>query len=201
MNKRKQVLEMIKKSKALRPRELEAVGISGEYLNKLHKEGILDRPARGIYTLKDGEFDENQTLLEACKLNPRGIVCLLSALQFHRITTQLPFEVWLAVEGKNPPPRSVYPPVRISRFSGPSFSYGIEEHQVHDTTIKVYSPAKTVADCFKFRNKIGIDVALEALQDTWKQKKASIDELYEAAQVCRVSRVLQPYFESITTSS
>jgi predicted transcriptional regulator of viral defense system len=151
-----------------------------------------------LYIPADAPPTENRTLAEACKRVPRGVVCLLSALRFHELTTQLPFEVWLALDRRAWRPRVEGIPLRIVRFSGPALTTGIEEHQVEGVPVKVYSPAKTVADCFKYRYKIGLDVALEALRDCLRQRKATIDELWEAARVCRVTQVIRPYLEALT---
>jgi predicted transcriptional regulator of viral defense system len=194
--KRDQILRMLKKIRVLRPQDVEAVGISRTYLNKLHSQGVLDRPSRGLYVLQDDETSEQRSLVEACRRVPRGIVCLLSALQFHGLTTQAPFEVWMAVDEKARLPRVDYPPLRIVRFSGDALTTGVQEHVVEGVTVRVYAPAKTVADCFKYRNKIGIDVAIEALRDCLKQRKATADELWQAAKVCRMTNVMRPYLEA-----
>lgn len=196
-DKRQQILAKIRRSGLLRPRDLAADGISPVYLNKLHAEGVLDRPARGIYVLADAEPTENRSLAQAGKLVPGGVVCLLSALRFHDLTTQAPFEVWLAIAEKARLPRIEYPPLRIVRFSQAALAYGVKQHKVEGVIVKVYTPAKTVADCFKYRNKIGSDVALEALRDCWKQRKATMDELWQAAKVCRMTNVMRPYLETL----
>jgi predicted transcriptional regulator of viral defense system len=122
----------------------------------------------------------------------------LSALRFHELTTQAPFEVWLAIDEKARLPKVDYPPIRIVRFSGKSLEFGIQEHRIEGVAVRVYSPAKTIADCFKYRNKIGLDVALEALRDCWQERRATTDELWAAAKVCRVANVMRPYMESLT---
>jgi predicted transcriptional regulator of viral defense system len=139
----------------------------------------------------------NHSLAEACKRIPHGVVCLLSALQFHKLTTQAPFEVWLAIGEKARLPKMDYPPLRVVRFSGPALEDAITEQRVEGVIVNVYTPAKTVADCFKYRNKIGLDVALEALRDCWTQRRATMDELWRAAKICRVANVMRPYLESI----
>jgi len=165
------------------------LGISIGYLNKLYSEGILDRAGRGIYVLPDDEPSENRSLVETMKRIPHGVICLLSALQFHGLTTQAPFEIWVAIDGKSWLPKIDYPPVKIVRFSGKALTFGIQAYQVEGgTVVQVYSPAKTVADCFKYRNKIGLDVALEALKDCIGQRKSTVDELWAAAKVCRMTR-------------
>ena len=196
--KKQTILKQFKKKQFLRPRDLDALNISREYLNKLYTEGVLDRPSRGLYVLPNSEPSEHRTIVEACKLVPKGIVCLLTALRIHELTTQSPFEVWMAIGEKARRPKIDYPPLRIVRHSGQSLLYGIETRKIEGVKISVYSPAKTVADCFKYRNKIGLDVAIEALRDCRHQKKATNDEIWRAAKVCRMTNVMRPYMESIT---
>ena len=197
-SKKDRILGLLRTTGILRPRDLERLGISGEYLNKLYAAGLLDRPSRGLYTLAGSEPTEHRTLVEASKRVPRGIVCLLSALRFHDLTTQSPFEVWMAIDEKARLPKIDYPPLRIVRFSGDALSFGVKEERIEGVAVPVYSPAKTVADCFKYRNKIGLDVAIEALRDCLRQRKATMDELWNAAKVCRMSRVMRPYLEAVT---
>jgi predicted transcriptional regulator of viral defense system len=196
--KKQQILDLLTQRGVLRPRELEAIGISGVYLNKLYQEGLLDRPSRGLYTLADAEPSEHRSMAEASKRVPHGVVCLLSALRYHDLTTQAPFQVWLAIDEKTRLPNVDYPPLRIVRFSGKALSFGAEEHVIDGLNVRIYSPAKTVADCFKYRNKIGVDVAIEALRDCLRQRKATVDELWAAAKVCRMSNVMRPYLEAVT---
>lgn len=181
-----------------RSSELERHGISRELLRLLVGRGKVERIGRGLYSLPDAELSENHSLAEACKRVPGGAVCLLSALKFHGLTTQLPADVWLAIDGKARRPKVDYPPLRIVRFSGPSLTTGLEAHRVERVRVRIYSPAKTVADCFKYRNKIGLDVAIDALRDCLRRKKASIDAIWSAAEVCRVSRIMRPYLEAMT---
>jgi len=195
--KKDRVLKMFETAGAVRPRDLAAIGVSGVYLNKLHAAGVLDRPSRGLYTLRNEAPSEHRAIIEACKRVPNGVVCLLSALRIHELTTQSPFEVWMAIAEKARKPKADYPPLRIVRFSGAALTYGLEERQIEGAKVRVYSPAKTVADCFKYRNKIGLDVALEALRDCLRQRKASVDELWKAARVCRMSNVMRPYLEAL----
>ena len=194
---RQRVIRLARESVAVRPKDLLAIGVPREYLKRLREEGVLEHPARGIYVLANAKPTEHQTLVEVCKRVPHGVVCLLSALQFHRLTTQIPHEVWLAIGSKTWPPKLEYPPLRIVRFSPATLDYAVEEHRVAGAVVRVYAPAKTVVDCFKFRNKIGLDVALEALRDCLKQRRATIDDLWKAAKVCRVANVMRPYLESL----
>ncbi len=195
--KTEQTLELVRQMGVLRPRDLKAYGLSPEYLRRLEQRGLVQRSSRGIYFASDAELTENHSLAEACKRVPHGVICLLSALQFHNFTTQWPFEVWMAIDGKARLPRVDYPPLRIMRFSGEAFTYGIEEHQLEGVLVKVYTPAKTVADCFKYRNKIGTDVALEAMNDGWLKKRYTMRDIYYAAKACRVEQVMQPYLEEM----
>jgi predicted transcriptional regulator of viral defense system len=192
-----QVLELIRSGGVMRWRDLEAHGVHPEQLRRLRAGGMLERTGRGMYALPNAAITENHTLAEACRRVPHGVACLLTALQFHRLTTQWPFEVWLAIDVKARRPRVEDIPLRIVRFSGAARTFGVEEHVVEGVPVKVYSPSKTVADCFKYRNKVGQDVALEALRDCWRQRRATMDELWQAAAVCRVANVMKPYLESL----
>jgi len=195
------VLKLAHQLGMLRVRDLAAHALHPENLRRLCDRGLLVRTGRGLYMPAKVAPTEYHSLVSMTKRVPGGVVCLLSALQFHGLTTQLPFEVWLAVNGavdrptRRPKTESL--PLRLVRFSGPAFTFGIEQHMAEGAWFKVYSVAKTVADCFKFRHKIGLDVALEALRDCWKQRRATMDELYEAARVCRVANVMRPYLESL----
>ncbi len=154
--------------------------------------------ARGIYELPDADITEHQTLAQVCKRVPKGVVCLLSALQFHNLTSQQPFEVWLALDRSAHRTKEAKLPIRIARFSGKAFSEGVEEHIIGGVTAKIYNLPKTVADCFKYRNKIGLDVALEALKECRQERRCTFDELWHYAKICRVSNVIRPYMEALT---
>lgn len=195
--KMEQALELIRKRGAVRPRDLAERDIPPDYLDRLHRRGLIERVARGLYAWPDAKITEHHSLAEASRLVPRGVVCLLSALRFHNLTTQLPKEVWLALPNKAWAPRRNHPRLKVVRYSGPALTEMVEEHPVEGTTLRVYSAAKTVADCFKFRNKVGLDVAMEALRDCWRRKKATMDELWAAARVCRMENVMRPYLESV----
>lgn len=191
------LLKLAKEKKIIRYSDLVSEKIPTVYLNRQVKAGNLIKLGRGIYALPETEFDENQTLLEVSHLVPKGVFCLLSALRFHELTTQNPFEVWLAIDRNAAVPKIGSVQTRIFRMTGNSFSEGIKEHQVEGGTIKVYSPAKTVADCFKYRHKIGLDVAIEALRDGVKSKKATIDEIWYFAKINRVANIIMPYLSSL----
>jgi predicted transcriptional regulator of viral defense system len=181
----------------VRPRDIGAIGLPRQYLVRLHHQGKLKRPGRGIYTLPDADVTEHHSYAEVTKRVPEATVCLLSALAFHQITTQSPASVWIALPKGARKPALDSPSLRIVRLSGLSLTKGIENHQVDGVPIRVYSAAKTVADCFKFRNKIGLDIAIEALKDCLRQKRASINEIHRYAKVCRVSNVIRPYMEAL----
>ena len=197
MNKNQKILELARQMGIIRPRDVAQMGISREYLQRLFLSGKLVRVSRGLYALPDTLTSEFSTLAEVAKRTPNAVICLLTALRFHDLTTQAPHQVWIAIENKQRKPKFDYPPIELFRFSGLAFNFGVKIYTVNSVEVKVYSPAKIVADCFKFRNKIGLDVAIEALRETWRSKKATMDELWEAAKVCRVSNVMRPYLESI----
>jgi len=190
------VLELVRKAGILRPRDLDEHGIPRTYLQRLYEKGLVERVGRGLYMLPDAEISEHHGLAEACKRVPHGIVCLLSALRFHGMGTQNPFEVWMAIRQKSWRPKQGYPPLRIVYLSGDVLETGIEEHRIEGVTVRVYKPAKTVADCFKFRNKIGLDVAVEALREYRRMYPKDLDDLWRMAQICRVHRVVSHYLEA-----
>jgi predicted transcriptional regulator of viral defense system len=183
----------------LRSRDLTAQGLNRVHLQQAVQAGQLKRAGRGLYRLPGAEITENHTLAEVGKQIPNGIICLLSALNFHRLTTQNPHEVWLAIGHKTWSPRADKVGLRIVRLSGPALHEGVETHIVEGVTLRVYSPAKTVADCFKFRHKIGLDVALEALRETCRARRATMKDLELYARADRVAKVMRPYFESLTS--
>lgn len=197
MTTAERILELAARQRLVRPRDVEALGIARAFLTRLERRGLLERRARGVYVLADAPVSEHHSLALAAKLVPRGVICLLSALRFHGLTTQDPHEVWMAIDVKARKPSVEFPVLRIVRFSGRSLAEGIETHLIEAVPVQVYSPAKTVADCFKYRNKIGMDVAIEALRDALRKRKATIDEIHRFAKVCRVANVVRPYLESV----
>jgi predicted transcriptional regulator of viral defense system len=193
-----QILTLASAQGLIRPRDLIAQGLPRVALTRLVRQGLLTRVARGLYARPDRTVSEHGTLAEVARKHPQAIVCLLSALRVHDLTAQSPFEVWLAIPNKARAPKLEYPPLRIMRFSGAALTEGIEDHQVDGVTVRVTNVARTVADCFKFRNKIGLDVAMEALQEAWANKRISMDELWRYATLCRVANVMRPYMESLS---
>lgn len=198
MSHSQRVLEIVAQAGVLRPRDLDAHGIPRIYLSRLCERGLLRRVGRGLYALTNADISEHHTLAEACKRVPHGVVCLLSALGFHGLTTQSPAEVWLAIGNKTWRPRVDYPKLRFIRFSARVLEVGVEEHIIEGVRVRITDPAKTVVDCFKYRNKIGLDVALEALRDCRRQRKCTNDELWHYAKICRVANVMRPYMEAMT---
>ena len=197
MSNKDQVLAIVRERGVARAEDVENAGLSRNYLYELHKKGRLIRLSRGLYTLPGQAETGRATLAAVARRAPKAVVCLLSALNFHELTSQIPHEVWIAVPRGAWPPEFDYPPLDITHVSGEAYSYGIEKHNAGGTVVKVYNPAKTVADCFKFRCKVGLDVAVEALRETWRARKAGMDELVAAAKVCKVLKVVRPYLEAI----
>lgn len=189
-------LELIRTKGLVRAGELARIGVAGEKLQQLLHSGSLVRISRGLYAAPDRALTEADHLAQLAIKYPNMVFCLLTALQIHGLTTQAPHEVWVAISSKARPPNVTYPPLRIFRFNDPGLC--VEAKSIDGIVrIPVTTLAKTIADCFKFRNKIGLDVALEALRDAWRQKKVTMDELWEAAQVCRMANVMRPYLESL----
>ena len=181
----------------LRTAEVLRLGIHPRTLYTLREEGQIVAVARGLYRLADApELSDPDLATVAAKI-PSAVVCLLSALAYHNITTQIPRQVCIALPRHTTYPRLEHPPLRIFQFSRAPYDAGIQRNRVEGVELKVYCPAKTVVDCFKFRNQIGLDVALEALRDAWRHKRVTMDDLWRFAQVCRVTNVMRPYLESV----
>ncbi len=197
MNPQEKIKALSLQTPIIRSKDAESMGVSRESLRRMVNSGMLVRMGWGLYALEESLTGEDTGLAEISKRVPNGVICLISALHYHELTTQLAFEVWLAIESTSWKPQIDYPPIRVMRFSGKAFHYGIEQHLIGGVSVPIYSIAKTVADCFKFRNKIGLDVALEALRDALRGKRATVDDIWKAAKVCRVSNVIKPYLEAI----
>jgi predicted transcriptional regulator of viral defense system len=179
-----------------RLRDIDALGLSRGRLRALVAEGAIEKLGRGLYR-RQSEATELETVATVCARVPQAIVCLLTALGIHQIGTQLPADVWIALDRKARKPRIADLPVRIVRFSRAMMRYGIEERRVQGVVVRLTSPARTVVDCFRYRNKIGIDVALEALKEGLRTRKVSVDQLIRAAQVGRVEAVMRPYLDAV----
>ena len=191
------LLKLVRSRGLVRPSDLAVLGIPRVSLTRAVRRGQLERVGRGVYGLPGREVSAQGCLAEVALRVPKGVVCLLSALSFHDLTTQAPFQVWLAIENKAIAPKLAYPPLRIVRFSGDALTEGVENHIVDGVTVRVTSVAKTVADCFKYRNKIGLDVALEALREAWHGTRMTSDDIWRFAKICRVANVMRPYLESL----
>jgi predicted transcriptional regulator of viral defense system len=189
-------LNLVRQAGVLRPRDLDRHGIPRQYLRLLEQSGRIRRSGRGLYMV-EGRATEHHSIAEASKRVAHGVICLLSALRLHGLTTQMPHEVWMAIDHKARKPSVDYPPLRVVRFSGPALVFGIEDRTIEGVPVRLYGPAKTVADCFKCRSKIGLDVVIEALRDCIRRRKASVDDLWAAAKVCRVCSVMRPYLEAV----
>ncbi len=191
-----QALRVVRRLGIVRAADLEAHGVSRSQLYRLVRAGQVERQARGIYTAGTHALTAGHSLARVAKQVPGGVFCLLTALRFHGLTTQAPAEVWMALPEKARKPVLAHPRLRVARFSGLALTEGIETHQVEGVAVRVYSAAKTVADCFKYRNKVGIDVAVEALRDFSRTHRGGATELARYAAICRVSRVMQPYLDA-----
>jgi len=191
-----QVLEIIRRLGIVRPSDLTAQGVSRGLLYRLVRKGLVERSSRGIYVAHRHPVTADHTLAQVARRVPGGVFCLLTALRFHGLTTQNPAEVWIALPEKARKPRLDYPRLRVARFSGPALSEGIQTHRLENVGVRVYSAAKTVADCFKYRNKVGIDVAVEALRDFGRRHRGGATDLARFARICRVARVMQPYLDA-----
>ncbi len=188
--------ELLAQKGIVRPVDLEAIGIPRAVLTRMAAAGEVERIGRGLYRLPTLGSEHDSLIAVATKV-PQAVFCLLTALQFHELTTQLPRQIWIAMPRGSHTPRIDYPPIKMVQFAGDAYSTGIEEVERDRTTVRVYCVAKTVADCFKHRSKIGLDVALEALKETRKKGKASADDLWHYAKLCRVANVMRPYLEAI----
>lgn len=191
------IQRLFTRSGTLRSSELVEHGVSRTQLSRWVASGELQRLGRGLYALPDYAPNQHASLVEVARRAPQVVFCLLTALRFHELTTQSPFEVWIAIGNKEHPPRLSHPMLRVQRFSPASLHYGVEEHRVDGATLRVTDVAKTVADCFKFRNKVGLDVALEALRDAVQDRRTSTDAIWRAAKVCRVATVMRPHLEAL----
>lgn len=193
---RAQALELLGAHSMMRLRDFAAHGIGPETLARLVRDGTVVRPARGLYQLAHGSADARRALAEAAALVPKGIVCLVSALQFHGLTLQMPSRIWIAIERTAWRPRIDYPPTRFVRFAGAALTEGIERHRIEGVTVAITDPARTIVDCFRYRVKVGIDVAMEGLREGLRQRKATSDQLWRYATKARIWSTMKPYVEA-----
>lgn len=197
MTAERDIEALLRRAGTLRSRELVAAGLSRSEISRRVAAGGLLRVVRGLYALPDYQGGAHDALLSVARRAPGVVFCLLTALRIHELTTQAPFEVWIAIGNKAHPPRLDYPPLRTVRFSPATLAAGVETRLLDGTTVRVTDVAKTVTDCFKFRNKIGLDVALEALREARRANKASADALWRYAKLNRVTNVMRPYLEAV----
>jgi predicted transcriptional regulator of viral defense system len=193
-----QVLRLARTRKLLRARDVTQHGLPTIALTRLVQAGKLERVARGLYGVPGAKTSEHRSLAEVSARVPKGVVCLLSALRVHEIGTQSPFEVWIAIPQHMVTPRLDQPAIRVVRMTDAALAEGVERRTIDGIKVPVFNAARTVVDCFRFRNKIGLDVALEALRDGWRQRKFTLDDLWRHATSGRVANVMRPYIETIT---
>ena len=191
------VLALLNRKGILRPSDLDDIGAPRVVLTRMTTSGQLEKTGRGIYRLPGSHRSEHESLATIATKVPQAVFCLLTALQFHELTTQLPRQIWIAMPHGSHVPKIDYPPVKMVQLTGEAYSTGIEVFERDQVTLRVYGVAKTVADCFKHRNKIGLDLALEALKDARAKKKAPADDLWRFAKICRVANVMRPYLEAV----
>lgn len=198
------VQELLRQNGILRARDFALRGISRQQLKRLTDSGEIARLGRGLYGLPDADITRHHSLAEVCTRVSHAVVCLSSALQFHNLTTQSPAEVWILIDKYARMPQLDYPPLRVFHASGEALIAGVEEHCVEGVTVRVTNVPKTVADCFKYRNKIGLDVALEALKEGLRRnprtrlRPTTREDIRRYARICHVERVMQPYLEALS---
>lgn len=191
------VLAIVREMGIARSQDLRAQEVHPQQLVRLTAAGVLVRVGRGLYALPDADLTERQSYIEACARFPTGTLCLLSALRFHELTTQNPTEVWMSFDNRRGLPSDRLIALRRISMSGESLRLGVETHWVARMPVRVYDLHKTIADCFKYRSTVGLDVALEALKEAWVAGRLDLNLLNKYAQVCRVQRVMQPYLEML----
>ena len=181
----------------VRMRDLRDAGVGSETVARLVREGAVTRVARGLYQLAEAVPDARRSFAEASALVPKGVICLISALQFHELTLQMPSVVWIAIDRTGWKPKVEYPPIRFVRFSSRALREGVKRHLIEGIEVPIFEPAKTIVDCFRYRNKIGLDIALEGLREGLRTKRATPDQLWEFARTARVWSVMRPYVEAM----
>jgi len=203
------VLELVRQRGIVRGTELDRLGVHRMYLKRLVDRGLLVQRSRGIYEAAEPRMSEHDSVIEVAARVPKAtlclltaadlaaLICLLTALRLHQLTTQNPFEVWIMIDRKARKPSMTYPPIRVVRASGFALSRGVKAMRIDGVEINVTTVAKTVADCFKYRSTVGVDVAIEALRDAWRQKKVTVEAIIAAAKIDRVATVMRPYLESL----
>jgi len=195
------VLDLLAAKGMLRLKDFIAEDIEAETLSRLVRSAKVIRPARGLYQLPDTAAEATHMFAEACILVPKGVICLTSALQFHELTLQMPSAIWMAIEQGAWRPTITYPPLQFARFNTWAMTEGISRQRVENREIPMTNPARTIVDCFRYRNKIGLDVALEGLREGLRRRKCTPDELWSYAVKARAWNVMRPYVEAIASDA
>ena len=190
-------LHLLDQRGLVRMPDLRDAGVGAETVARLVRDGTVVRVARGLYQLADTIPDTRRSLAEASALVPKGVICLTSALQFHELTLQMPSAVWMAIDRTGWKPKVEYPPIRFVRFSGRTLAGGVKRHLIEGIEVPIYEPAKSIVDCFRYRNKIGLDIALEGLREGLRSRRVTPDQLWEFARTARAWSVMQPYVEAM----
>ena len=194
-------LELLRARGMLRLKDFVAAGIGPETLARLVREEAVARPARGLYQLPDTQVDVAHALAEAAMLVPKGVVCLTSALQYHELTLQMPSAVWMAIDRAAWRPKIHYPPIRFVRFTGPALIEGVERHRIESVEVPITDPARTIVDCFRYRTKVGLDVAMEGLREGLRRRRCKPDQLWAYARKARVWSIMRPYVEAMAADA
>ena len=181
----------------VRMREFRDAGVGAETVARLVRDGAVERIARGLYQLSGAMPDPRHNFSEASALVPKGVICLTSALQFHEMTLQMPSAVWMAIDRTGWKPKIGYPPIRFVRFGTRAMSEDVTYHQIDGVAVPIFEPARTIVDCFRYRNKIGLDIALESLREGLRAKRVTPDQLWKFARSARVWTVMRPYVETM----
>jgi len=196
-NHGRRLLRLVRKRGTLRAAEATAAGIPAVYLRRLKRSGKLEQVSRGVYRAADKPPGPHHGLAVVAARSPNATISLLSALSFHGMTSQLPPEVWVTIHRKARPPKLKWPRLHVTYSNGDAVEAGVQEHPIEGIPVRITSPARTVADCFKYRSTVGLDVALEALREYRKKKLGSMEDLERSSRSCRVSRVMRPYLEAL----
>ena len=197
MKQRDTALRLVRQKGLIRMRDLRDAGVGPETVARLVREGVVLRVARGLYQLAGAMPDTRRSFAEASALVPKGVICLTSALQFHELTLQMPSAVWVAIDRTGWKPKIEYPPIRFVRFSSHALEQGVKRHLIEGIEVPIFEPAKTIVDCFRYRNKIGLDIALEGLREGLRTKRVTPDQLWEFARTARGWSVMRPYVEAM----
>lgn len=196
---RLRALDLLKARGMLRLRDFATEGIGPETLARLVREAAVIRAARGLYQLSDTHVEAAHALAEAAILVPKGVVCLTSALQYHELTLQMPSAVWMAIDRAAWRPKIDYPPIRFVRFAGWALTEGVERHRIENVDVRITDPARAIVDCFRYRTKVGLDVAMEGLREGLRRRRCTPDQLWQYARRARVWSVMRPYVEAMVS--